>query len=46
VGAILSLTRPSLSDRLRFYPVGFHVNNPRNDDRTCIQPDELRVEDF
>ena len=47
--AILSLTDPSISDRLRFHPVGFHVNNPSNDDRACIEPTEpaeLRVEDF
>ncbi len=47
--AIRSLTHSNLSDRLHFHPVGFHVNNPRNDDRICIEPTEpveLRVEDF
>lgn len=47
--AIRSLTHSDLSDRLHFHPVGFHVNNPRNDDRVCIEPTEpaeLRVEDF
>jgi putative SOS response-associated peptidase YedK len=47
--AILSLTGSSVSDRLVFQPVGFHVNNPRNDDPVCIEPTaqgELRPEDF
>jgi putative SOS response-associated peptidase YedK len=47
--AIRSLTRPSLSDRLHFHPVGFQVNDPRNDDPICIEPTEpveLRAEDF
>jgi putative SOS response-associated peptidase YedK len=47
--AILSLTRPSISDRLRFHPVGFRVNDPRNDDPVCIEPvapAEFQVEDF
>jgi putative SOS response-associated peptidase YedK len=47
--AILSLIQPSTSDRLRFHPVDFRVNNPRNDDVGCIEPTEpmeLRVEDF
>ena len=48
-GIIRSLTHPGLSDRLHFHPVGFQVNNPRNDDPICIEPTEpleLRAEDF
>lgn len=47
--AILALTGSAVSDRLRFHPVGFGVNSPRNDDPSCIEPvepDALRVEDF
>jgi len=47
--AILSLTRPSISDRLRFHPVSFRVNNPRNDDPVCVEPiesGELEIGDF
>jgi len=46
---VLSLTGSSISDRLRFRPVDFRVNNPRNDDPLCIEPieaAELQVEDF
>ena len=47
--AILSLTRANLSDRLRFRPVAFRVNDPKNDDPRCIEPiepAELDLEDF
>ena len=47
--AILSLTRSSISEGLVFHPVGFRVNNPRNDDSACIEatePDQLQIEDF
>jgi putative SOS response-associated peptidase YedK len=48
-GSILSLTRTDVSDRLGFHPVSFRVNNPRNDDPSCIEAAELaelQVEEF
>lgn len=47
--SILPLLRSQLSDRLRFHPVDFRVNNPRNDDAACIAPiesAEITAEDF
>ena len=38
--AILAMTRSGISDRLVFHPVGFRVNNPRNDDPVCVEPIE------
>jgi putative SOS response-associated peptidase YedK len=47
--SILPLTQPGVADRLRFHPVSLRVNNPRNDDPSCVEavePAELQVEDF
>jgi putative SOS response-associated peptidase YedK len=47
--SVLSLTGTGISDRLRFHAVDFRVNNPRNDDPSCIEPiepAELQVGDF
>jgi putative SOS response-associated peptidase YedK len=47
--AVHTLTDTDISDRLRFHAVDFHVNSPRNDDPSCIEPiepGELRLEEF
>jgi putative SOS response-associated peptidase YedK len=37
-GEVQPLMRPFPSDKMSFYPVSTHVNNPRNEDPTCIVP--------
>lgn len=37
-GEVQPLLRPFTSDKMTFYPVSTHVNNPRNEDPTCIAP--------
>lgn len=37
-GEVQPLMRPFPSDNMTFYPVSTHVNNPRNEDPTCILP--------
>lgn len=37
-GEIQPLMRPFPSDKMTFYPVSTHVNNPRNEDPACIAP--------
>jgi putative SOS response-associated peptidase YedK len=36
--AALTLLRPYPAEQLEAYPVGLRVNNPGNDDPTCIAP--------
>jgi putative SOS response-associated peptidase YedK len=37
-GEVQPLMRPFPGDKMTFYPVSTHVNNPRNEDPTCIIP--------
>lgn len=37
-GEVQPLLRPFLSEKMTFYPVSTHVNNPRNEDPACITP--------
>lgn len=37
-GEVQPLMRPFPSNKMTFYPVSTHVNNPRNEDPTCITP--------